>query len=75
MSTTDWLRGQVARLEREIQSASVFDNDRPASIEQIRALRGKIVIHRYLLQQLLRRVPILDAEDYETQEFFVSKRA
>ncbi|MGN6183810.1 MAG: hypothetical protein ACTHQM_09180 [Thermoanaerobaculia bacterium] len=36
MSTTDWLRKQVARLEAEIREHTVFDSASPASTEQLR---------------------------------------
>jgi len=76
MSYTDWLRRQVERLENEIRSHSVFDSDTPASIADLKALRGKVVIHTYLRQQLLRREPVtVDAEEYDTQEFVVVRRA
>ena len=76
MSYTDWLRRQVERLEDEIRSHSVFDSDTPASIADLKALRGKVVIHTYLRQQLLRRETVtVDAEEYDTQEFVVVRRA
>ena len=76
MSYTDWLRRQVERLEDEIRRHSVFDDDAPASISQLRELRRKSVIHTYLKQQLLRREPVaLHDEEYDTQEFVVVRRA
>ena len=76
MSYTDWLRRQVERLENEIRSHSVFDSDTPASIADLKALRGKVVIHTYLRQQLLRRETVtVNAEEYDTQEFVVVRRA
>ena len=76
MSYTDWLRRQVERLENEIRSHSVFDSDTPASIADLKALRGKVVIHTYLRQQLLRRETVtVEAEEYDTQEFVVVRRA
>lgn len=76
MSYTDWLRRQVERLEDEIRSHSVFDSDTPASIADLKALRGKVVIHTYLRQQLLRRETVtVEAEEYDTQEFVVVRRA
>ena len=75
MSYTDWLRRQVERLEDEIRRHSVFDSDAPASIEQLRELRRKAVIHTYVKQQLLRReLPVLHEEEYDTQEFVVVRR-
>ena len=76
MSYTDWLRKQVARLEDEVRRHSIFDSDTPATGAQLEELRGKVVIHTYLRQQLLRREPILlGDEEYDTQEFVVVKRA
>ena len=76
MSYTDWLRAQVERLEEEIRSHSVFDTDAPASIADLKALRSKVVIHTYLRQQLLRRETVqVHAEEYDTQEFVVVRRA
>ncbi len=79
MSYTDWLRRQVSRLEEEIRACSLFDTDSPATPAELKALRGKVVIHTYLRQQLLRRevlaaVPVA-AEEYDTQEFVVVRRA
>ena len=73
MSYTDWLRRQVERLESEIRRHSVFDSDTPTSAQQLRELRGKVVIHTYLRQQLLRRDTTVDLEEYDTQEFVVVK--
>ena len=76
MSYTDWLRKQVARLEDEIRSHSVFDSDAPASIADLKALRSKVVIHTYLRQQLLRRETVeAHEEEYDTQEFVMVRRA
>ena len=76
MSYTDWLRGQVSRLEEEIRLHSVFDDDAPASIEQLRELRRKVVIHTYLKQQLLRRMTVAASdEEYDTQEFVLVRKA
>jgi hypothetical protein len=76
MSYTDWLRRQVERLEDEIRVHSVFDSDNPASAEQLRELRSKVVIHTYLKQQLLRREPVVvDDTEYDTQEFVIVRRA
>ena len=66
MTTSVWLRRQVARLEEEIRSSSVFDTERPASAEQLRALHEKVVLHSYLKQQLLRRARV---GDYDTREY------
>ena len=66
MTTTFWLRRQVARLEEEIRTSSVFDSDAPASAEQLRELHRKVVLHRYLKQQMLRRARL---GDYDTKEY------
>jgi len=66
MSTNHWLHRQIARLEEEIRTSSVFDDQTPASAEQLAALREKIVLRVYLKQQLLRR-EILG--DYDTKEY------
>jgi hypothetical protein len=77
MSYTDWLRRQVARLEDEIRRHSVFDSDAPASPSQLKELKVRVVIHRYLKQQLLRRdtnvIPVHE-EEYDTQEFVLRRR-
>lgn len=78
MSTyTDWLRRQVARLEDEIRRHSVFESDAPASAFQLKELRTKVVIHRYLKQQLLRRdTNILQhEEEVDTQEFVLVRKS
>ena len=79
MSYTDWLRRQVSRLEQEIRACSVFDTDSPATPAELKALRSKVVIHTYLRQQLLRREVLAAApamaEEYDTQEFVVVRRA
>jgi hypothetical protein len=77
MSYTDWLRRQVERLEDEIRRHSVFDTDAPASSSQLRELRTKVVIHRYLKQQLLRRTPVVVVEEDEvdTQEFVLVRKS
>jgi hypothetical protein len=77
MSYTDWLRRQVSRLEEEIRACSVFDTDSPATPAELKALRAKVVIHTYLRQQLLRRETLaaVPAEEYDTQEFVVVRRA
>ena len=80
MTYTDWLRRQVSRLEEEIRAHSVFDTDSPATPAELKALRSKVVIHTYLKQQLLRRETVVVpdapyAEEYETQEFVLVRRA
>jgi hypothetical protein len=76
MSYTDWLRRQTTRLEEELRSHSVFDDETPATPQQLRDLRAKVVIHTYLRQQLLRRdtLSAIDAEEYDTQEFVLVRR-
>ena len=77
MSYTDWLRQQVSRLEAEIRACSLFDTDSPATPEELKALRAKVVVHTYLRQQLLRRetLAVQPAEEYDTQEFVLVRRA
>ena len=76
MSYTDWLRSQTSRLEDEIRRHSVFDDAMPATPEQLKELRKKVVIHTYLRQQLLRRDTLVPtAEDYDTQEFVLVRKA
>lgn len=76
MSYTDWLRRQVSRLEQEIRACSLFDTDSPATPAELKALRGKVVIHTYLRQQLLRReTVVVHAEEYDTQEFVLVRKA
>jgi hypothetical protein len=65
MSTTLWLRKQIARLEEEIRANPVFDSASPATRDELQALRAKAVLHAYLRQQLLRRARI---SDYDTKE-------
>lgn len=76
MSTTDWLRRQVERLEEEIREHSVFDSASPASPSQLRELRTKSVLHTYLRQQLLRRDTkvTLEEEEYDTAEIVVVRK-
>ncbi|HUR80569.1 MAG TPA: hypothetical protein VM733_07370 [Thermoanaerobaculia bacterium] len=77
MSYTDWLRRQVSKLEQDIRACSVFDTDSPATPAELKALRSKVVIHTYLRQQLLRRETLtaIPAEEYDTQEFVLVRRA
>jgi hypothetical protein len=76
MTYTEWLRRQVARLEEEIRASSVFETDSPATPAELKALRSKVVIHTYLRQQLLRRETVaVPAEEYDTQEFVLVRRA
>jgi hypothetical protein len=66
MSTTVWLRRQLARLEEEIRTSPVFDSETPSSPEQLRALHEKVVLRSYLRQQLLRRARV---DNYDTKEY------
>ena len=76
MSYTDWLRRQVSRLEEELRAHSVFETDSPATPAELKALRAKVVIHTFLRQQLLRReTVVVPAEEYDTQEFVMVRRA
>jgi hypothetical protein len=75
MSYTEWLRRQVERLENEIRRHTVFDSDLPATPEQIRELRSKVVIHTYLRQQLLRRDTQVMPMEVDTQEFVIVRKA
>ena len=65
MSTTAWLRRQIARLENEIRSSTVFESESPASRDELHALHAKVVLHTYLRQQLLRRARV---GQYDTKE-------
>ncbi len=73
-SYTEWLRRQVARLESEIRAHSVFDDEVPATTDQLRELRTKVVLHTYLRQQLLRRDTVVPVEEYDTQEFVLVRK-
>jgi hypothetical protein len=77
MSTTEWLRRQVARLEEEIRSSSVFEAASPASRTELRELRTTVVLHTYLRQQLLRRETVQQVadEEYDTQEFVLVRKS
>ena len=76
MTYTEWLRRQVARLEEEIRVSSVFETDSPATPAELKALRSKVIIHTYLRQQLLRRETVVpSAEEYDTQEFVLVRKA
>lgn len=66
MATNNWLHKQIARLEEEIRTSSVFDDETPATPEQLAALREKVVLRVYLKQQLLRRERL---GDYDTKEY------
>lgn len=63
-------------MEEEIRASSVFEADSPATPAELKALRSKVVIHTYLRQQLLRRETVaVPAEEYDTQEFVLVRRA
>ena len=66
MASTDWLRRQVARLDEEIRTSTVFDSELPPSVEQLKALHEKVVLRTYLRQQLLRSIKV---SDYDTKEY------
>ena len=55
MTHREWLRREVTRLENEIAGSSIFESAFPASIDEIRELTRRIVIHRFLQQELDRR--------------------
>lgn len=75
MTTTHWLRRQVERLEEEIRAHTIFDSETPATPNDLRELRTKVVLHTYLRQQLLRRdTNVMFEEEYDTQEFVVVRR-
>jgi hypothetical protein len=65
MTHTEWLRRQVARLENEIRSNLVFEENSPATTEELTQLRQTIVLHTYLRQQLLRRERVKVASSTE----------
>jgi hypothetical protein len=67
MRYTEWLRVQVERLEADLRGHTVFDSDRPATHEQLAELREKVVLHRFLKQQLQQR-ETLKAREYDTEE-------
>lgn len=73
MSSTNWLRKQVERLENEIRESSIFETDTPPTREELHALREIVVVHTYLRQQLLRRDCVRPAREksklFDTQEF------
>ena len=55
MSLTEWLRRKVEQLELEIAASHVFESAHPATRADLQELAKKIVIHRYLQQQLQQR--------------------
>lgn len=67
---TDWLRLQVERLEGEIRRHSVFESDAPATISELQELREKVVLHRFMKQQLLQRETV--ASDRKNTEEIVA---
>jgi branched-subunit amino acid aminotransferase/4-amino-4-deoxychorismate lyase len=78
MSSTNWLRKQVERLEQEIREDSIFETDTPPTREALRELREKVVVHTYLKQQLLRRETVRGDETkrklFDTQEFALAHK-
>ena len=85
MSYTEWLRGQVSRIEEVIQRHPVFDASEPSTTVQLAELRGIVVIHTYLKQQLLRqqllrRETVVNAveeyeKEYDTQELVLVRNS
>lgn len=75
MSYADWLRRQVDRLAEEIRQHSVFDSSSPATPRQLEELRSKVVIHKYLQQQLRGRAPGAPPPEkrYDTQEILLAE--
>jgi hypothetical protein len=71
MRYTEWLRTQVARLEAEIRRHSVFDSEQPATQAELDELREKVVLHRFLKQQLLQRETV-KPRAFDTQEIVVA---
>ncbi len=55
MTHSEWLRKAVTELENEIAGSSIFESAFPPSIDEIRELTRRIVIHRFLQQELDRR--------------------
>jgi hypothetical protein len=67
MRYTDWLRVQVERLELDIRRHRVFDTDEPATTTDLEELREKVVLHRYLKQQLAQRETV-KLRAFDTEE-------
>ena len=59
MEFTNWLRGQVQRLEDEIRLHPAFDGS-AVSAGELQQLRRTVVLHTFLRQQLLRREIVRD---------------
>lgn len=78
MSSTDWLRKQIERLETEMRDDPIFETDVPPTPQEIRELRAKVVVHTYLKQQLQRReaarVRAAKRSLYDTQELVLMHR-
>lgn len=74
MSYTNWLQKQVDRLADEIRQHTVFDSTTPATPQQLEELRSKVVIHKYLQQQLRGRVTMARPieKKYDTQEILLA---
>ncbi len=75
MRYTHWLRKQVERLEGEIRDHSVFASPEPATASELKDLRTKVAIHTFLKQQLLRREPVHEVPEMDTQEFLLVKKS
>lgn len=71
MRYTEWLRVQVERLEADLRRHSVFNDDHPATAEELRQLREAVVLHRFLKQQLLQRETVTRRE-VDTQEIVLA---
>jgi hypothetical protein len=71
MRYTDWLRVQVERLEADLRRHSVFDSDRPATHSELDELREKVVLHRFLRQQLTQR-EVVKPREFDTQEIVLA---
>jgi hypothetical protein len=54
VTTKEWLRTQVARMERQICESDVFRSEEPASVDEIRELKQVVIIHAFLQQELTR---------------------
>jgi hypothetical protein len=54
VTTREWLRGQVTRMERQISESDVFRSEEPASADDIRELKQIVIIHAFLQQELAR---------------------
>lgn len=62
---------QVERLEADLRRHSVFDSEQPATQAELDELREKVVLHRFLKQQLMQR-ETLKRPAFDTQEIVVA---